>query len=636
VETVVDAGGGGRIVQTLYKRRFPAGKIDLGGNLAANSTDNFSMYSVFVVADSGSTVTAAKGKTPSQMLRQRVDDYSARFNQIMAAELPDYNRKMAQVIRNNVQAMKAENAKAFAELPTPTQIANAILSATPNDGNAYSIDLRDYIALPQKKGEAIRLQKKKKSTGTSVEMKGILPGFSSVPVSLLKPIDPRKVQVDGIAEIVSFPGVDEMSPGDYVYVSGTGFGSQPGSITLEYLIKPGEFDNWSSRSVKLDPKADKITWRNNLIVFRLPENLPDVKMANVSHARIGKAVLSFRFSNGSNASRQIKLIPGQVYIQDIWTDSSLDVIKRVSSSGYEWSRFRGTHRAHTQFYSRTPLPEADGVAKKEIRSIEAGSDVYISGVGFGNQPGTIEIVADGKKIPIIPAPGEWWNNFGIRFKVGSVPGILNRHEAKLRITTTAGSSIYNAQFSFVYGPEQSLKVVSGEPWFEPEWDEDTSYAKEDPDGIVLFVSHDPGCGWFSTSESGWDHFFSRLELPPGVTLEHYMFMEIKHKDADDQIRYLKNYLKDLLFSLEGFGVLNVAIAVIVKNLKLAAQSVIDSLFGDGGSYYAYQPDMPDANDPSPPISVRWENACTGANAGLPIMYTTTFTISGPKTVLDKL
>ena len=629
-EALVDAGGGS-ITQVLYKRRFPAGRLKLGGNLPAGQRENFSMYSLFVAADKGNTATAA-GKTPRQTLQRQVAVYRNKFD-AMAVELADYNARIDKAVRNNVLAIKRDNAKAFATLPSPQQIANAVVSATPTNGRAYDIDLRDYVALPQKKGEAIRLGKK--NTGKVVSLLN-MQGAVVAPQAL-RPIDPASVQVDGIARVTSFPGLNGMQPGDWVYVSGVGFGTAPGTISLDYLVKLGEFDSqWTQHTVTVDPKADKVTWRNNLIVFRLPASLPDVNKAAQSAGKgIGNAALSFRFANGSKATRKIKLRPRQILLQDIWTDSSLQVTERVSKTGYRWVRYSSSGKGK-QVYQRYPNEEAAGVARNTFRSIEPGSDVYLAGSGFGDQPGTIEIVADGKSVPVIPAGGKWWSDFGIHFKVGNVPGIRNRHEATLRIVTAAGLSLYNSQFAFVYGPEQTLKVVSGRRWFEPEWDEDSSFAKEDKKDLTLFVSHDPGCGWFSTSESGWDHFFRAQKLPAGVSLDNYLFVELRHEDADDQMRFLKNYLKDLLFSLDGLGFLDAALGVITQNLKMAVQAGIDYLFGDGGGYYAYQPVMPDATKASPTISVKWENACTGANAGLPIMYLTTFVISGPKTTLDAL
>ena len=107
-------------------------------------------------------------------------------------------------------------------------------------------------------------------------------------------------------------------------------------------------------------------------------------------------------------------------------------------------------------------------------------------------------------------------------------------------------------------------------------------------------------------------------------------MEIQAANANDQLAYLKKYLKNLLTSLGGLGFVDLALGVITENLKLAVQGALDAVFGDGGGYIAYLPSMPKPAVPVPPVSISWENACTGANAGLPIMYTATFIVTGPK------
>jgi hypothetical protein len=274
--------------------------------------------------------------------------------------------------------------------------------------------------------------------------------------------------------------------------------------------------------------------------------------------------------------------------------------------------------------------------QQKYRSIEAGSDVYIMGRGFLDTPGKIQISVAGQQVPITPEGKNWWSNYGIRFKVGQIPGYLSRDIGTLTIQTATGQTISNISFSFIYGPEMTVKVVSGKKWLEPEWDEDSSYAEPDDHDLVLFVSHDPGCGIFASSENGNDHFFRKLKLPKGVMLSHFSFIEIQHEDSQNQMKYLKNYLKDLLFSMDGLGFLDAALGVITKNLKLLLQSLGDALFGDGGGYFAQLAFMPQNNVDCPHIQVKWENSCTGTTGGLPIMYMTTFVVTGPKTVLDNM
>jgi hypothetical protein len=329
-------------------------------------------------------------------------------------------------------------------------------------------------------------------------------------------------------------------------------------------------------------------------------------------------------------------------LTSVRSDSSVDASSYTPTVKDHWVRYKH-ELTRDETYARMPDDQAPAQMPVEYVSIEPGSEVYIHGSGFLDTPGEIEIIVAGKKVPIIPKGANWWSNYFITFTVGSIPDFYSREPGVMTIRTSNGQALINAGlaestvgFAFLYGPRMSIKVVSGNSWFEPEWDEDSSYAKADDNDLVLFVSHDPGCGWFSTSESGWDYFFRNKKMPPGVTLKNFTFMEIQAANANDQMNYLKNYLKGLLTSLGGLGFADLALGVITENLKMVAQGAIDAIFGDGGGYIAYMPDLPQPAVPVPPLSISWENACTGANSGLPIMYSATFIVTGPKAILDSI
>jgi hypothetical protein len=489
--------------------------------------------------------------------------------------------------------------------------------------------------MPQKVGETIRLQKKESPGLSSVatlakKTTNIMMGIKAHKIS--------NVSVDGIAEIVSFPGADALEPGDWVYISGTGFGNKPGKVQVQYTVNTDEFGTkWDTKTITIMPGTHQMTWRNNLILFRLPKVMPLVNVTALSKGKgIGKAALTLTLANGSNISRAVNINFATINIVDIWTDSSIDVTYYVPNTKEHWVKFNNP-QSKSEYYTRMPDETFADKIGASYYSIEPGSEVYIHGNGFGETPGQIDIQVGNKKVPITPMGKDWWTNYGIRFKVGQIPGHLSRDIGILSIQTADGRQVSNFDtFSFVYGPRMSVKVVSGNQWFDPEWDESTSFAEPDKNDLVLFVSHDPGCGWFKTSESGWDRFFSKTKLPQGVLLKHFTFMEIEHKNAHNQLDYLKNYLKDLLFSLGGVGFVDIALGVITENFKMLVDVTIDSLFGDGGGYYAYMPSLPKANIDSPTVEVKWENSCTGPNAGLPIMYVTTFVVTGPKTILDTM
>ena len=631
---------GGQVSKTLYSKRYPAGTITLNGNLSNGENENFSMYTVFVVPDSPK-VSGATQKTPAQGLKQQTRAYINTFNTIVAQELKNYNVQLDQAIQENITRQKAANAKMASEIPSPAQIANTIRLSIPNDGRAYGIDLREYEALPQKLGEAIDLQKKAKSKQTVVTMQ---PG-ATLPTAASTIVPFSTVPVDGLAQITNFPGSDAIEPGDYVYITGVGFGNSPGQVSLDYTINTSEMqqDQWTTYSVPITQVSHGLTWQNNFIMFHLKGMLPDLTAEQVGKGQgIGKAALTLTLANGSKITRQVLLKPAMIKLTSVRSDSSVDASSYSPTVKDHWVRYKH-EETRDETYARMPDSQVPAQIPVEYVSIEPGSEVYIHGSGFMDIPGEIEILVAGKKVPIIPKGANWWSNYFITFTVGTIPNFYSREPGVLTIRTSSGQAVTNVglegsnvNFAFLYGPRMSVKVVSGEDWFEPEWDEDSSYALPDDNNLVLFVSHDPGCGWFSTSESGWDYFFRNKKMPNGVTLKNFTFMEIQADKANDQINYLKNYLKGLLTSLGGLGFADLALGVITENLKMVAKGVLDSIFGDGGGYIAYMPSMPKPAVPVPTLSIRWENACTGANAGLPIMYSAIFIVTGPKTVLDSM
>ena len=631
VDPVVYDTPGGRMTCDLYRKQFPAGKVVLGGNISAGSKDNFSMYTVFITPSGSAKDDTVRRSHRQQMITDLQNKIDA-FNTMTETEFSNLNKRLDKAVNDNVARQKNSNYQMYKSIPGPDQIAAQLLAEASDANRAYSIDLKEYEALPRKKGEALKMQRKAKPEGTSVSMAIPKDSFTGV-----TPLNQNQVPVDGLAQIVSFPGSDALEPGDWVYLSGVGFGNTAGSITLEYSVNTNEFGNeWTEHKLTVTPGTYQLTWKNNIIVFHLPDTLPGINSTDLGKGRgVGKASLKLTLHNGQTISRTVKLEPTRVNIVDIWTDSTIDVTYFTPKTPDHWVRFDNSPEAG-HFYTRMPDRTVTSMSGFEYKSIEPGSEVYIHGNGFSDTPGQIEILAGNQKVPITPVGSDWWSNYCIRFRVGDIPGFLSREAGTLTIRTANGQTLTNTGFVFVYGPQMTVKVVSGNKWFEPEWDEDSSYAKPDENDLVLFVSHDPGCGWVSTSESGWDYFYRSKKLPEGVILKHFTFIEIEDKNANNQMNFLKNYFKDLLGSLDGLGFLDVALGVITKNLKMVIKSAIDSIFGDGGGYYAYMPSPPQADVDSPALGVMWENSCSGANEGLPIMYMTTYVVTGPKSVLDKM
>jgi hypothetical protein len=352
--------------------------------------------------------------------------------------------------------------------------------------------------------------------------------------------------------------------------------------------------------------------------------------------RLQRAVLSVELARGEVLTRRVELEIARIQVSEIWADSTTDAAYYTKLIKERWYKYDDPDQGYATLFYR--MPETDSPPLNfNYRSIEPGSEVYIHGSGFLDEPGTVEILVNGQRIPIEPLGGDsWWADTYIRFKVGRLPGLYKADLGILKIHTAGGNKVINPDFGFVYGPEMSIKVVSGEKLFVPTWEEDTSFAREDNGGRALFVSHDPGCGFFKTSERGYDCFFCDKKLPQGVKLEHFLFLPIKHDDADNQLLFLKNYLLDIVTSAEAFTIVGIGMALIRQNFELLVGDMFDSIFGDGGGYYADIRHLPRANEDSPSISVNWENACTGPNASLPIMYLMTFTVTGPKEVIDRL
>ena len=517
----------GQITATLYSKRYPAGTISLNGNLASGESENFSMYTVFVVPDIPKVAGVAK-KTPAQGLKQQSNTYITTFNAVVAQELKDYNVQLDKAIQENINRQKAENAKIASEIPSPAQIADKIRLSIPNDGRAYGIDLREYEVLPQKLGESIDLQKKAKSNQKVVTMQpaATLPTAASTVVPL------STVPVDGLAQITNFPGSEAIEPGDYVYITGIGFGNIPGQVSLDYTTNTNEMqrDQWNTHSVPITQVLHGLSWQNNLIMFHLTGSLPELTAEQLGKGQgIGTAALTLTLANGSKITRQVVLRPAMIKLTSVRSDSSLDASSYSPKVEDHWVRYKHPE-TRDETYARMPDSPVPAQMPVEYVSIEPGSEVYIHGSGFLDTPGEIEILVAGKKVPIIPNGANWWNNYFITFTVGTIPNLYSREPGVLTIRTSSGQALSNVGlagsnvgFAFLYGPRMSVKVVSGNSWFEPEWDEDTSYAQADANDLVLFVSHDPGCGWFSTSESGWDYFFRKKTMPPGVTPGQFYF-----------------------------------------------------------------------------------------------------------------
>ncbi|MCF6248522.1 MAG: hypothetical protein L3J69_14345, partial [Desulfobacula sp.] len=424
---------GGNVVGDLYQKHFPKGRVVLGGNLSVGSRENLSMYTVFVVAAKGSIANAGR-KTPRTALINQVRDKKNKFDVMMTKELSNYNQRIDQAIRNNVARQKKINTQVFKTLLSPDQIAAYLLASTPNDGKPYSLNLKDFEALPRKKGESIRLQRKKKSNASIAVMQQRPKGL----LAPLKPMNLSKIPVDGLAQIVSFPGTDALEPGDWVYISGIGFGNSPGTILLEYTVNSDEFGKeWIKHALVVSPGTHHLVWRDNIIVFRLPDTLPNINSIDLGKGQgIGKAALTLKLNTGKKIIRQVKLEVDKIKLIDIWTSSSIDVTYYMPKADDHWEKFRNSY-TKDEFYTRMPDKMASNNIGMEYRSIEPGSEVIINGSGFLDTPGQVEIMVGNKKVPIIPLGNDWWSNYAIRFKVGNIPGHVSRDIGILTIRTSS-------------------------------------------------------------------------------------------------------------------------------------------------------------------------------------------------------